>query len=101
MLRLAATHAPTLTKQRAPLALLSVLLVHSSIDLGTQSTTLRNAVTLALILHYLKLLLSCTQAKDSFGLMLKKFKCLTLIVYPSIGFKTAVLTLGLNNSNFY
>ena len=43
MLRLAATHAPTLTKQRAPLALLSVLLVHNSIDLGTQrSTTLRN-----------------------------------------------------------
>ena len=75
MLRLAATHAPTLTKQRAPLALLSVLLVHSSIDLGTQSITLRNAVTLALILHYLKLLLSCTQAKDSFGLMLKKIEC--------------------------
>ena len=48
--------------------------VHSSIDLGTQSTTLRNAVTLALILDYLKLLLSCTQAKDSFGLMLKKIE---------------------------
>ena len=89
MLRLAATHAPTLTKQRAPLALLSVLLVHNSIDLGTQrSTTLRNtcidsALSKTPSIVYVSQRQFWPQVETNL-----------LLVCPTIGFKIAVLTLN-------
>ena len=97
MLRLAATHAPTLTKQRAPLALLSVLLVHSSIDLGWYT----KKYYIAQHLYWSALSKTPSVVYASQRQFWPHVENIQVLVCPTIGFKIAVLILRLNNSNFY